>query len=94
MHSIGFVPGQRFVLCERRLVLTPTLGTTESSGSYYCRLELDINTAPECFGLLTPDKLPELFTEMVEMGKEIAEEGDINQSVDCSPRRTSSDRAR
>jgi hypothetical protein len=50
----------------------------EASTNYYCRLELDLNTAPESFGLLVHERLPELFMEMVEMGSEIAEKGDID----------------
>ena len=40
-----------------------------------CKLELDINTASE-FGELDTDALPTLFDELVELGNEIASEGD------------------
>jgi hypothetical protein len=43
----------------------------------YSALELDINTAPEIAKILPRDRLPELFLEMVRLGVEIAEHGDI-----------------
>lgn len=42
-----------------------------------CRLELDINTAPEFGGELPKGQLPMLFDELVSLGKEIALQGDI-----------------
>jgi hypothetical protein len=44
---------------------------------YYCRLEVDINTTAEHEGFIAPDELPKLFQELVDLGKEIAENGDI-----------------
>lgn len=42
-----------------------------------CRLELDINTAPEFKSGLKKMKLSKLFDELVELGMEIARNGDI-----------------
>lgn len=42
-----------------------------------CRLELDISTMPEWKGELPHDGLPEVFHELVTLGQEIAEKGDI-----------------
>ncbi|MDA2926834.1 hypothetical protein MYX78_06310 [Acidobacteria bacterium AH-259-G07] len=44
---------------------------------FACRLELDINTAPEFEGELVQEKLPEIFQELVNLGREISEKGDI-----------------
>lgn len=44
---------------------------------YACRLEIDINTAPEFKGELDRGALPALFDELVDLGSEIATEGDI-----------------
>jgi len=45
--------------------------------SHRCRLELDINTAPESSGALQQDQLPRLFGEMIELAQEIVNEGDV-----------------
>ena len=42
-----------------------------------CRLELDINTAPDFPGDLPNERLSQLFEELVSLGQEIAREGDI-----------------
>ncbi len=42
-----------------------------------CRLELDINTVPEPGQELPTSRLSELFEELVTLGKEIAENGDV-----------------
>lgn len=42
-----------------------------------CRLELDINTAPERMAELRKDSVTGIFNELVEMGNEIAMKGDI-----------------
>lgn len=44
---------------------------------YACHLELDINTVPNFEGVLSKDKLQHLFDELVNLGQEIAREGDI-----------------
>jgi hypothetical protein len=44
---------------------------------YGFRLELDMNTFPEFEGELPHDRLPELFGELVDLGTEIAEQGDV-----------------
>jgi hypothetical protein len=41
------------------------------------RLELDINTPPDFSGAFTSEQLPQVFQELVELGKEIATKGDI-----------------
>ncbi len=43
----------------------------------YSAVQLDINTAPEKVALLPPDALPKLFGELVNLGLEIAERGDV-----------------
>jgi hypothetical protein len=40
-------------------------------------LELDINTAADFSGELQPEKLSEIFQELVNLGQEIANKGDI-----------------
>jgi len=85
--TIG-IPGLRInrlttwsVLLFRRFSLS--LGKTAIKAGEYttlesaCRLELDINTAPEYSGVLPIELLPNLFQELVELGKEIAEKGDV-----------------
>jgi hypothetical protein len=44
---------------------------------FACRLALDINTAPSFEGELSREQLPLVFQELVDLGKEIAKEGDI-----------------
>lgn len=44
---------------------------------FACRLDLDINTTQDFQGELTREQLPKIFRELVELGKEIAREGDI-----------------
>ena len=44
---------------------------------YACNLELDINTTPDFDGELQPDDCSRIFNELIELGKEIAQEGDI-----------------
>ena len=44
---------------------------------YACRLELDINTSPDFQGILTRDVLRVVFDELVTLGEEITEKGDI-----------------
>src|SRR5262249_55173789 len=43
----------------------------------YSAVQLDINTAPEKGGILPTDLAPPLFEELVALGLEIAERGDI-----------------
>ena len=45
---------------------------------YAGRLELDINTAPDFAGELDRGKLSQLFNELMELGTEIAEKGDVS----------------
>jgi hypothetical protein len=42
-----------------------------------CRLELDINTSPEFVGEFVHTDLPQLWNELISLGKGIAEQGDI-----------------
>jgi hypothetical protein len=44
---------------------------------YACRLELDISTPNDFDDELRREQLPEVFNELVDFGKEIAEKGDI-----------------
>jgi len=44
---------------------------------FACHLEVDINTAAEFQGELPRDQLPQIFQELVDLGIEIAREGDI-----------------
>lgn len=48
-----------------------------SSETFSCRLELDINTSADYIGDISSDKLTNVFTELVDLGKEIALKGDI-----------------
>ena len=45
--------------------------------SYACRLELDINTVAEFTKGLGKAKIPKLWDELIELGVEIAEKGDV-----------------
>ena len=52
--------------------------TLPSPGSgYACRLELDINTDGDFEGELPRQALPALWDELVRLGAEIAEKGDV-----------------
>ena len=44
---------------------------------FACRLELDINTVPDFRDELAREQLPQIFQELVDLGKEIAKAGDI-----------------
>ena len=48
-----------------------------ASSELACRLELDINTAAESVGPIPPDQTRPLFEELVALGREIADSGDI-----------------
>ena len=47
------------------------------TSQYACRLEFDINTVPEFRDELDKGKLPALLDELINLGNEIATEGDI-----------------
>ncbi len=49
----------------------------ESEGMFAVRLEIDMNTAPEHTKPLAPEILVDLFKELVDLGSEITEKGDI-----------------
>lgn len=63
------------------LQVSPSIGQAQQliigNDSRICRLELDINNAPELNKIIPTNKLPELFRELVDLGREIAAEGDI-----------------
>lgn len=48
-----------------------------SKDLYACRLELDINTVPDFEDEFGRQALPKVFSELVDLGKEIAQKGDI-----------------
>jgi hypothetical protein len=54
-------------------------GTVLHSGprQFACRLELDMSTAAEFSGEIPKDKTPSVFEELVRLGREIANRGDI-----------------
>ena len=72
--SVASVVGLRVDMLplERRM---PTL--TRIADRNACRLELDINTAPEFRSQIPTDTAPQLFDELVTLGNEIASSGDI-----------------
>lgn len=39
---------------------------------------MDINTVPDFQGELSREQLPQVFQELVDLGREIAKEGDIS----------------
>lgn len=49
----------------------------QSEAFYACRLELDINSIAEYEGTLPNDKLLPLLDELIELGKGIAQKGDV-----------------
>ena len=59
------------ILPEARVSLFP------SSDIFSCRLELDVNTSGEYKDDLPPNKLVDIFRELVDLAKEIALKGDI-----------------
>jgi hypothetical protein len=65
---------QRFSVTLGKTAIT-TVGL--ASGDSACRLEVDINTAPEFEGVLPVDRLSAILQELVDLGREIAEKGDI-----------------
>ena len=54
-----------------------TMTATENAARYACRLEIDISTCQEFKDLLPKENLGDIFDELVEMGKEIISQGDI-----------------
>ena len=54
-----------------------TLSYLPTSQAYACRLELDINTAPDFPGDLPHDQLGALLEEFADLSREIAAKGDI-----------------
>ena len=57
--------------------VTPEAGLLVRQRGAVCRLELDINTTPDFPGELPREYLPRIFEELVNLGQEIAREGDI-----------------
>jgi hypothetical protein len=44
---------------------------------YSCRVEFDMNTDPASIGRLPKEKLKDIFQELVSLGVEISEKGDV-----------------
>jgi hypothetical protein len=58
--------------------LGPTGPIATSGPTYFaCRLQLDINTVPGSSTILPGQQIPRIFYELVELGEEIIEKGDI-----------------
>ena len=85
--SAGTIEGLRInrlstwsVVLQRAGMIAVRSGTATllpSSEHYASRLELDINTAPGTGLELPRAQVPQVFQEMVTLGKEIAQEGEI-----------------
>jgi hypothetical protein len=60
------------------IVLTPAPVFKEREDLYIVRLELDINTSADFQEELPSDRLNDIFDELVKLGMEIAEKGDIS----------------
>jgi hypothetical protein len=62
-----------------RLVVLPNGQVVQLPGveRYFCHLVVDINTVDEFAGPLPSDKLPVIFRELVDLGREIAAKGAI-----------------
>jgi hypothetical protein len=71
--SVGLLLRQRLQLIETTLTATPEQDQVRCG----CRLELDINTAPQTGKTIPQDRLSPLFGEMVGLAEEIIREGDI-----------------
>jgi hypothetical protein len=65
------------VISWRTIQLVPKANNYSDESCFTCCLEVDINTAPEYQGDLAKEKLPQIFKELVDLGQEIAREGDI-----------------
>ena len=68
------------VQVTQRMVITMTGGGAVSRSlgeDAACRLELDINTAPDFPALLPAEHLTAILHEMMEFGREIAQKGDV-----------------
>lgn len=57
---------------------TEGIATRITSEDVVCRLDLDINTAPDFVGTLPAERLGDLFQEMTDLGREIAQRGDVS----------------
>ena len=55
----------------------PSIAYLDSPVTIAARVEMDINTVPEFRGEFVREQLPELFNELVDLGSEIARQGDI-----------------
>jgi hypothetical protein len=64
-RQVNFIVGQTSVRTSRR------------SEVFACRLELDMNTHQDFSGELLPEQLPEVFNELIALGREIKNEGDV-----------------
>ncbi len=64
LRQVNFILGQTSVRTSQRQEV------------FACRLELDMNTHQDFNGELLPEQLPEVFNELIDLGREIANEGD------------------
>ena len=62
----------RFSSSPELMLYHPSTATTS-----FVQLELDINTVPDFQGELEREQLPSVFSELVQLGCEIASQGDI-----------------
>lgn len=65
------------VMIMRASRASPAFEPVPGTEQVACRLQLDINTAPELDLDVEPMRLPDLFRVLVAQGREIAERGDI-----------------
>ena len=72
--SVASISGIRIDIGPNR---KPIQRVVQLAGNTICRLELDINTAPEFQEVLDSKIVPEVFDELVTLGNEIASKGDI-----------------
>jgi hypothetical protein len=65
---------QHFSVTLGKATITTAGYTTQEAA---CRVELDINTAPDFPDVLPHETLPKIFQELVDLGQEITAKGDI-----------------
>ncbi|MCX5826296.1 MAG: hypothetical protein NTY86_23205 [Deltaproteobacteria bacterium] len=85
-NSKGEIPGLRINRLSKWAVLALKIAMIAPQGSFSvvkskenmaCHLELDINTSVEYNGTINQKAIKNVFQELVDLGKEIAEKGDI-----------------
>ena len=70
----------KWSLAQQMILITHSDGRTDFAPfmpKSYVHLEIDINTVPEYEGVFEKDYVPRIFSELVELGTEIAVKGDI-----------------